>query len=168
MSQISAFGGRITVDKPDFYFSPTESYGILGWMETAIMILAGVAGVISLFNNPSTDGIAQRVTGSHLGEGSFVLFLSSFFIILNIDTAITFLLTVVIIGLLLLWYLATPVFRFFEGEIFALIFSFYVIVCHVFLFFGALFAVNPVRTFNLDLLPYQSLLKICLISRSVT
>jgi hypothetical protein len=74
MSQISAFGGRITVDKPDFYFSPTESYGVLGWVETGIMILAGIAGVISLFSNPSTQGIKEKLIPSRLGQGSSCVF----------------------------------------------------------------------------------------------
>ena len=37
-------------------------------------------------------------------------------------------------------------FRFFEGELFAIIFAFYVIITHAFLFFGSLFAQNPVRS----------------------
>lgn len=68
--EVSAFGNSITIDKPDFYFSPTETYGILGWVETAIMILAGASGVISLLDtNPNTVGIAQRLVKSRLGEG---------------------------------------------------------------------------------------------------
>ena len=70
MSQVSAFGGRITIDKPDFYFSPTESYGILGWVETAIMIVAGIAGVISLFSNPNANGLKQKLVDARLGEGT--------------------------------------------------------------------------------------------------
>ena len=70
MSQVSAFGGRITIDKPDFYFSPTESYGILGWVETGIMVLAGVAGVISLFTTPNANELGQRIVGARLGEGT--------------------------------------------------------------------------------------------------
>lgn len=69
--QVSAFGGRITIDKPDFYFSPTESYGILGWVETGIMIVAGIAGVISLFaSSIGTQGLRQRLVKARLGEGS--------------------------------------------------------------------------------------------------
>lgn len=118
MSQVSAFGGRITIDKPDFYFSPTESYGILGWVETGIMVLAGVAGVISLFTTPNANELGQRIVSARLGE-------------------------VIVIGILFAWYLILPVFRFFEGELFAIIFAFYVIITHAFLFFGALFAQNP-------------------------
>lgn len=70
MSQVSAFGGRITIDKPDFYFSPTESYGILGWVETGIMVLAGVAGVISLFTTPNANELGQRIVSARLGEGT--------------------------------------------------------------------------------------------------
>jgi heme/copper-type cytochrome/quinol oxidase subunit 4 len=118
MSQVSAFGGRITIDKPDFYFSPTESYGILGWVETAIMIVAGIAGVISLFSNPNANGLKQKLVDARLGE-------------------------VIVIGILLAWYLVVPVLRFFEGELFAIIFSLYVIITHTFLLFGSIFAQNP-------------------------
>lgn len=46
---------------------------------------------------------------------------------------------------MMLWYLALPVFRFFEGELFAIIFSFYLIVGHAFMLFGSIFSPDPVR-----------------------
>lgn len=46
---------------------------------------------------------------------------------------------------MMIWYLALPVFRFFEGELFAIIFSFYLIVGHAFMLFGSIFSPDPVR-----------------------
>lgn len=72
MSQVSAFGGRITIDKPDFYFSPTESYGVLGWVETAIMIVAGIIGVIALFwKTPESNKLKEVLVKSRLGCGTY-------------------------------------------------------------------------------------------------
>lgn len=71
MSQISAFGGRITIDKPDFYFSPTESYGVLGWVETAILIVSGIIGVLSLlWKTPTTTNLSSTLVKSRLGCGT--------------------------------------------------------------------------------------------------
>lgn len=70
--KITAFGGRISVDRPDFYCTPTESYGVLGWIETGIMILAGIAGVISLFPVAGTSTMAQTLVKARLGMGTWV------------------------------------------------------------------------------------------------
>lgn len=52
--------------------------------------------------------------------------------------------------MLLLFYLVVPVFRYLEGEIFALIFSIFFLVCQVFLFFGVIFGTNPVRNITIQ------------------
>lgn len=42
----------------------------------------------------------------------------------------------------MLYYLVLPVHRYLEGEVFALIFSLYQVVTHLFLLFGSIFRIN--------------------------
>lgn len=42
----------------------------------------------------------------------------------------------------MVYYLALPVHRYLEGEVFALIFSLYQVVTHLFLLFGSIFRIN--------------------------
>lgn len=65
---ISAFGGRIQVERPDFYFTPTESYGVLGWIETAIKVIASICAIITLVGVDVGLVVSTYVRGLRLAQ----------------------------------------------------------------------------------------------------
>lgn len=65
---ISAFGGRIQVERPDFYFSPSKSYGLLGWIETIIKTIAGIIGIITITGISIGAPISRYVNGLRMGQ----------------------------------------------------------------------------------------------------
>jgi len=107
--------------KPDrFYCTPHESYGLLGWFETAIKVLGCVLGIGSM---------------SAINVG-----LSSYPQIQNSGPRIAM---IIITGLLFFWRFFVPIWRFKEGELFAVVFSILEWIANGMMLFGEIFAFEP-------------------------
>lgn len=65
---ISAFGGRLQVERPDFYFAPSKTYGILGWIETIIKGLAGIIAIVTITGITIGAPISRYVNGLRMGQ----------------------------------------------------------------------------------------------------
>lgn len=81
---ISAFGGRIQVERPDFYFTPTESYGTLGWIETVIKVIAAICAIITLVGVDVGIAVSNYARGMRLAQIIITcMFLFNFHLILT-------------------------------------------------------------------------------------
>ncbi|HEV7378561.1 MAG TPA: hypothetical protein VGN64_02130 [Dyadobacter sp.] len=97
--------------------TPQKSYGVLGWIESAIKFLAGVAAVISMMSfvkqqEPAALSIPRII-----------------------QTAI--------LGAIELWYIFQIVHRFAVGELFAIGFAFFQVLTHFFIFLPSLLTQDP-------------------------
>ena len=97
--------------------TPQKSYGILGWIESAIKFLAGVAAIVSMMSFEKQQEPAA----------------------LSIPRIIQ----VALLGVIELWYIFQVVHRFAVGELFAIGFSLFQVLANFFIFLPTLLTQDP-------------------------